>query len=156
MNPKKLNEYKFLKEIVKREGKENVIFRVSKYEFFKHSMKIKFIDIKNKLKSFFDLKAQKEKLKRKFYALLKKNIDKINNKIFLESLNETQRESLQNMKYNHYDVNNNSALVKLILQNKINVKDLKEKVFIYFDSLLSQVKEYIERENYLEVNTAEE
>ncbi|WP_298065460.1 MAE_28990/MAE_18760 family HEPN-like nuclease [uncultured Acinetobacter sp.] len=36
------------------------------------------------------------------------------------------------------------------------LKDLKEKVFIYFDSLLSQVKEYIERENYLEVNTAEE
>lgn len=36
------------------------------------------------------------------------------------------------------------------------LKDLKEKVFIYFDSLLSQVKEYIERENYLEANNGEE
>lgn len=36
------------------------------------------------------------------------------------------------------------------------LNDLKEKVFIYFDNLISQVKEYIENRNYLETNDGEE
>lgn len=103
------------------------IYKISKTFFnkFLPQPKIYKVSFINKIISQF--KNNYNKLKIRLLSnlfIISQNISKF---FFLKTLSKKQRQSLKNMNFNFQNLNENSAIVKLILSNKIDIEYLRKK-----------------------------